>query len=720
MRKKISLFLIVGMLGLNVFAQSVDFATAKQIAENYRKQNDPEQNNNVSGSYTQKIDGDTVFYIFNYSKGGFVIISAEQKTHPIIAYSFTNSFDLKNQNPAVRDFLGTYGEKIAHIQKYNIAADKRINQEWKNLKEGKAIFTNKSNSYVKPLLTSTWDQNIYYNTNCPEDDKGQAGTASYDHHVPVGCVALSMAQIIYYHRHPINGSGHSSYSSSYGKLSANYSQTSYDYNSMSDVANGYCNAIAQLIYHCGVSTEMGYDANGSGSSTENVLNSLRKYFKYSTSIQYVERINYTDSAWIALLKENLDNRMPMVYSGSPDAGGTGHAWNCDGYDNNDYFHMNWGWGGISNGYFNISNLTNLPIEFKNLNSNHRVVCHIKPQNFTSKTNDTLTAIYGSFADGSGYLQYENNQNRSWLIKPDNVTSISLKCSMFSTDTNDIVTVYNGTSTSDSILATYSGNFVEGDTLTINKPAVLITFKSDSGKTSEGFLFTYTTTLKDLAYCNTTQVVNNSHKITKPNGVINNGSGDNNYADGNTCYWRVEPRDAYPTQIWISFDKFDLGEGDELTVYNYDKFNPQITNSTMYVVDKFNKQNPPEIDKIYEYPKSYMYLRFRTDNNLSAKGWSMNYGINLDVKTYSNGINEFNIYPNPAQNLVNVSLSLYQNENVLIQLVDMYGRVLYKESHNNVKDRINCQINTSDLAAGMYIINVSTSKGKTSKKIQLVK
>ncbi|MBO4282291.1 MAG: C10 family peptidase [Bacteroidales bacterium] len=726
MIKNSILTLLACMVCLGASAQAVDFATAKKIAENYRNQWQNGQSASISESLTQMRDGKAVFHIFNFAEGGFVIVSAEEKTKPILAYSTENSFDIQMENPVVRQWMNAYSESVASAAQSEEKSPADVLRQWEELKAGTPVFRQKKGeNAVAPLLPSTWNQNKYYNTNCPADDNSEgeavAGTASYDNHVPVGCVALSASQIMYYYRHPKKGSGSTSYTSSYGKLSANFGQTNYNFNAMADVATDYSNAIAQLINHAGIAVNMGYGPAGSGSQTIKIVNALKKYFGYASTIQFAERKNYTDSAWHKLLKDNLDQGCPMVYSGNPSEGGEGHAWNCDGYDANGNFHMNWGWGGSSNGYYNIDNLNK--VGKYDFSGGHEVVCNIKPQNFTVKTNDTLTATYGSFALGNRAMPYTDANACTWLICPPNATTITLTCSNFDTDTNDVLSIY-GDAAKTTLLATYSGKHIAGKSLRINGGTAYITFTpSNDNNTGSGFLFNYTTTLNSLDYCNITEIISNTYRITETSGTINNGSNGKAYADANTCYWRLEPQGA--NAIWLAFDQFDLGEGDELTVFNYkaaNNFNSSILQTISSIAATYTKANPPALDKTIAFDKNGIYLRFRSDNDKAGKGWSLRYGINVGVEEHQAGMTACNVYPNPATDRVNVQLSFETNESrsISLRLTDMMGRSLYQTSLNTQENQTEIQLPVENYAAGVYFLTIQTGKGSISRKIQLVR
>ena len=722
MKKNIILTLLAAMICASGWSQNVDMNTAKVIATNYLSQMKDGMPGMVSQSRTIQNNGEPTYYIFNFSNGGFVIVSACEKTEPIIAYSTENNFDMQMRNPVLNEWMQGYEKAIVSAAVSTESVPINIRMEWQALKNGTPIFKNKSGESVEPLLTCNWNQDKYYNTCCPADDDTEgdaiAGTPAYDNHVPVGCVALSAAQIMYYYRYPATGIGSSSYSSAYGKLSANYGKSHYNYNAMADTATNYSFSIAQLIYHLGVALEMGYKADGSGTQTKNLISVMRKNFVYSSTIKYSERKNYNNDEWHALLKSNLDKGMPMVYSGSPLDGGSGHAFNCDGYDKNGKFHMNWGWGGSSNGYYDIDNMTR--VGAYDLSANHQIVCNIIPQNNNHPENDTLTATYGSFGEGNKAFPYINNTKRTWLICPPNATSITLTCNRFNTDSGDVVSIYKAPGDA-TPLAVYSGNNIKGKKLLIPGGTAYITFNSNNDdKNGEGFLFNYTTGLNDLNYCNTTEILSNTYRINQTSGTINNGSNGKNYADANTCYWRIEPQGA--NAIWLKFDKFDLEEGDELTLFNYkagNVMNPSIIRGIGNIVATYTKNNPPAMDQLIELEKNGLYLRFRSDNDRSATGWSFQYGINVGVEETQAGLMTMQVYPNPANGQVQVNITFAKETEgrAEIRLNDLMGRTVYSTSIT-AQETASLSIPTSDLAAGIYFLNIRTAKGTICKKVQI--
>ena len=363
-----------------VFSNPVDTTLAKRVAVNFWKQNSAHNKKVPDFIYLSLAPTYTGFYVFNSTeKGGFVIVSADDRVQPILGYSEESTFDTSNMPPNLREWLMGYEQQIHYAIDESIEPTGDIVNEWNALLEG-GIVAPKSPTSVDPLLTTQWDQYPYYNELCPTNIFASNG------HTLTGCVATAMAQVMKYWNYPMHGSGYHSYHCSfYGTQSANFANTTYDWSHMPNQltatsSSTQVNAVATLMYHCGVSVDMNYGAiNGSSAYTSNVANALKSYFRYDNSTLFVSKANYSESGWISLLKAELNAGRPIVYDGHGDAGG--HAFVCDGYNNNNFFHFNWGWGGAcNNAYFSINNLS--PGSY-NFTSNQGAVIGIQPSTSSS-------------------------------------------------------------------------------------------------------------------------------------------------------------------------------------------------------------------------------------------------------------------------------------------------------------------------------------------------
>ena len=236
---------------------------------------------------------------------------------------------------------------------------------------------------VGPLCQTLWNQNFPWNSQCPEDPEGHGG------HVYAGCVATAMGMVMKYWEWPAQGVGsHSYHPDGYAQQSANFGETEYHFELMPNTLDSTSTEeeyfeTAQLLHHLGISVNMQYSGHGSGAYSEDVPNSLRNYFRYNCD-DHVTNYGgwwpgwgYSNEEWVQLLKDGgLDEFLPLYYSGSDDSGAGGHAFVCDGYDENDYFHFNWGWSGRDNAWCPIGALNTTRYAFNQMNG---FTGHIIPQ-----------------------------------------------------------------------------------------------------------------------------------------------------------------------------------------------------------------------------------------------------------------------------------------------------------------------------------------------------
>lgn len=283
------------------------------------------------------------FYVFNRGNGdGFVIISGDEKTTEVLGYSDQGSFNYEVLPDHIKSWLEGYREEIRFIK------DKTVNSAASQ--SSTHISTN-----VAPLLGNIlWNQDAPYNNQCPLYAPNTRSAT--------GCVATAMAQILYYNRWPEKGNGTHSYSPSilYGtELNANFGETYYNWDLMSPTYSSTSSseakdAVSTLMLHCGIAVEMEYGAQ-SGALSKNWCYALVNYFNYDKAVSYKNRNNYGIEEWEEIIRNELDSMRPIYVTGFSSSGG--HAFVCDGYDSDGFFHINWGWGGMSNGYFHLTALT---------------------------------------------------------------------------------------------------------------------------------------------------------------------------------------------------------------------------------------------------------------------------------------------------------------------------------------------------------------------------
>ena len=289
------------------------------------------------------------YYVFNVGSGdGFVIVSGDDRTTDILGYADSGRFDEENMPDGLRYLLDGYAEQMAWLDAHQAevsAAPAAISP---------------ARSPIAPLIESRWDQGAPYNNLCPEID---------DEKTVTGCVATSMAQLMYYHKWPTaactdipgyttntKNKNEASYSLSVSGLTS----TSFNWGAMtntyaSNATGAAADEVAKLMKYCGVSLQMTYGLRqngGSGAFSEAIPFALKTYFGYDGGVRHTYRKCYSYTEWVDLIYSELASRRPVALHGQSMGGG--HSFVCDGYDTDDYFHINWGWGGDGNGYFRLS------------------------------------------------------------------------------------------------------------------------------------------------------------------------------------------------------------------------------------------------------------------------------------------------------------------------------------------------------------------------------
>ncbi|NQV02595.1 MAG: C10 family peptidase, partial [Bacteroidia bacterium] len=299
-------------------------------------------------------NGKLLCYIFNIKdEQGFVIVSADDRVMPILAYAFSGEYQPdRTPAPAFAWFMNHLKEQILYIMDQHLPASQKTKDIWTILSDPASLAKDQI-SGVDPMVHTAWDQGCYYNQDCPED----ASATSYCNHALTGCGATAMAQIIKFWGAPLHGVGsHSYFHPVYGNLSANFAAATYNYTGMPVELTAQNQEVAQLMYHCGVAQEMDYGPTVSSSYASAIDVAFSTFFDYNASINWKWKAVYTSSQWNSLLAGELDAGRPLIYYGN-DNGQNGHFFVCDGYQGNDFFHFNWGWGGYLDGYFYTTDLT---------------------------------------------------------------------------------------------------------------------------------------------------------------------------------------------------------------------------------------------------------------------------------------------------------------------------------------------------------------------------
>ena len=402
----LSICVLIGLLS-NLSAAPVSEQAARQTAVSFVNRQQNFQNRSVaSGQLTRVNWSYTHLYAFNIQGGGFIIVSDDDRTMPVLAYSYTGEI---------------YPEALPEPMVYQLQVfDDQLDAIARGT-EPQPFYPQRNLRTVAPLITSTWKQTsaggVSYNALCPVD----SSLTSMGGHTSVGCVALALAQVMRYWQWPQQGRGSNCYSHEgiyscwrYDTLCVDFASTIYDWDNMPDVLTD-TNAIeerlavATLAYHCGVAMNMKYnnDCHGSsGSNANNQYYAAVRHFNYSSEASVKSRANFSDEAWINMLKYELDNQRPVLYCGQslsdPNAGtyGAGHAFIFDGYDENNMFHVNWGWGGAFDSYFAVNSLT--PMYYYNFSHSEQAIFNFHPAD-TSARDAFVEMLYNETLD-TDYVQ----------------------------------------------------------------------------------------------------------------------------------------------------------------------------------------------------------------------------------------------------------------------------------------------------------------------------
>ena len=317
----------------------------------------------LAHTFTASDSAKPMVYVFDKGAGnGYLVMAADDLFPAVIGYGDHGTFDIATVPAAMKSFIEDYARQMEYITASY--ADKAALSA--------VADDGDERQPVAPLLKSTWNQDAPYNGMAPtleliDSETGKVTGQTIE--TPTGCVATSMAQVMYYHKWPDTGTGSHGYDWQPYRdvlkknLKCDFSQTSFDWDNMLDnYTEGYysekqAQAVAQLMYACGISVDMNYNtdaAGGSGAQSKKQASALPAYFKYSKGIRYKYRDFCTSAEFEDAIYNDLSQGLPVLYHGRGTAGG--HSFVCDGYAGNHYFHFNWGWGGMSDGYFYLARL----------------------------------------------------------------------------------------------------------------------------------------------------------------------------------------------------------------------------------------------------------------------------------------------------------------------------------------------------------------------------
>lgn len=295
------------------------------------------------------------YYVFpNANSKGFTIVSGDDRLPEIVGYSSQGSYDGNNLPEGFISFMKAYQNLYNKVNLGDAEALKNLAEikAWRNKKNASAAST----SAVAPLLGNIeWDQTSPYNNMCPRYDSV--------HVAATGCVATAMAQVMAYYKYPkqlkadIPG-----YVNRWNGIpmeipTITREEGVYDWDNMLPKYNKEANAtqqqkdaVAKLMYHCGAAVQMNYGPESAASVS---ATKLAKYFGYDADLMMdLNRSTFSLDKWMQIIDTELAAGRPVLYSGQASDGG--HQFICDGKDGEGLYHINWGWSGSQNGYFDLS------------------------------------------------------------------------------------------------------------------------------------------------------------------------------------------------------------------------------------------------------------------------------------------------------------------------------------------------------------------------------
>lgn len=298
-------------------------------------------------THTVKSAEQNTVYIFDRNNnGGFMIISANDCASPLLGYTDSGSFDTSDIPEGLQFLLDQYSEEITLASAENSAAPRSV----------AATENNSTSQYTRmeiaPLITTKWYQTAPYNDLCPVIN----GTRT-----PTGCVTTAVTQVMNYYKYPARGTGSIAYKSKNvtDSIKANFAESTYDWDNMPQ-SIAYLTpesraAVAKINFDCGAAVKSTYNIGITSSNFQYAGQALVTNFGYDCGIRLLYHKSFTEKEWADIIYNELINKRPVLYGASSESGG-GHAFICDGYAAGEYFHINWGWAGQSDGYFRLTAL----------------------------------------------------------------------------------------------------------------------------------------------------------------------------------------------------------------------------------------------------------------------------------------------------------------------------------------------------------------------------
>ena len=359
MNKKIAIIFFVAFAINFAFAEYVSAPQARYAAYNFTQLMGHGLSSQFDLIEFDQSSNLSNLHIFTFGGGkGFVIMSADDRVQPVLAYSFENALDIEVSG--VYELLQAYSHQITSYATQPTSEDHDARSQWELLLadefDGGRVYSR--GHQAEPLIYTEWGNTYPYNIACPYDSVS-------DSYVNPGSEAVAMAQLLCYWQRPSQGIGtHSYMDSTYGPQAASFASTTYQWNIMPrNLEDWYSsfvlNAVTQLIHQCGVAMEMQYDLVQSraqlvASDTadhHSMQNALWRHFGFKNSVHPIYNDSLSGAQWTDSIYHEIDQARPVPCCSYLPTGDAHFTYLIDGYDPVGRFHVNWGWGGTANGYY---------------------------------------------------------------------------------------------------------------------------------------------------------------------------------------------------------------------------------------------------------------------------------------------------------------------------------------------------------------------------------
>ena len=755
MKKSLSIMLMLALFVGQLIASPVDVNTARQLGLRYVQANASKQVANLDLAYTQTTEsGANALYVFNFD-GGYMIMAADDVAQPVLAYGEEGNFDADHISDGLAYYLRHYARQIEYAVTNNMEATPEIAEQWEQMRsQGFIKGERATRGDVAPLISTNWNQDYPFNYYCPTGHGGPGGRAY------AGCVATAMSMVMKRWNWPDHGQGSHSYTpEGYPTQSVDFESAYYDWNNMpNNINNSNYQAVALLMYHCGVAVDMQYASDGSGAHSQDVPDAIANYFRYTTHAARLDRSLYSKYEWEEVLISNLQEGFPLYYSGAE--GNSGHAFVCCGYRESDRkFYFNWGWSGFNNNYFAIDALNTYSGNFNDYQSTivdmipdyvydglipAATDFAVEGENAHSKkgiitwTNPT-TSLDGTALDNIEEVVLLRNDQQIFSqanVTPGEVMTFEDEVQNFDSYTYRVYFMSNGAKGRSAEIRYQYGPTctwkVVGQTTNFQGwNGGKIQVKNSFGTVMQEITMTSSTPISQLIAMPEGNVTFN---WVAPNSPVNNitiniknssnssvytFTGNSNqvpatlYSGNNDCAGCLPPTgltgeyrwtpDGFGTQLEWSYD----GEPQSFKVYRSED---GINYEVVATVDKTSHEYLDLVDAGDYY---YQVTAYRSYCE-STPAWvdDMTDYVHVEVTSVNeNGEAGLSVYPNPANALMSVEAEGLQQ----VILCNVMGQVV--KTMRCEEDGV--IINTSDLVSGIYTITVKTAQGTMTKRFTVI-